>query len=677
MIRHFYRLLTPALLLAATPLVAQAPDQTRPIETANLDTTCAACQDFFQFANGGWIKQAKIPGDQPAWGSFEELYERNLGQLHAMLDDAAQHPQPGAKWQKLGDFYGACMDTVTVERLGAAPIQPELDRIATIKDRRSLQAAVAQLHREAIGVGFELGAAQDAKKSDRVIAIARQGGLGLPDRDYYTKTDSASAAIREQYVGHVATMLRLAGDDSVAAARSAKAVVQLETALANASMTRVQRRNPDSTYHLFTLADFQRSTPSFNWASYLGGRGLAGVREVNVEQPKFFVTVDSLVAKTPLDVWRAYLRWQTVHSAAPLLSSAFDKENFRFFSGVLQGVTEQRPRWKRCVDATDGSIGEILGEAYVDKHFPPEAKARALEMVKNIRTELHTRLGELSWMSDATKQKAYVKLDAIVQKIGYPDRWRDYSTLVVLPAEYAANTRRATVFEVRRVMNKIGRPVDRTEWGMTPPTVNAYYSGQMNEIVFPAGILQPPFFDFKADDAVNYGGMGAVIGHEISHGFDDEGRKYDAKGNLSGWWTDQDASEFERRADVVVDQYGNYVAIDSLKLNGRLTLGENIADFAGLTIAYGAYKRSLQGKPTPAPIDGFTGDQRFFLAWAQIWREVRRPEFSKLLVNVDPHSPGKYRTNGPLANMPEFAKAWGCKTGDPMMRGEQQRAQIW
>jgi putative endopeptidase len=558
-----------------------------------------------------------------------------------------------------------------------APVRPYLARTAALRSRTALLDEIASLQASGLPVAFRFTADQDDKRSDRIVAVASQGGLGLPDRDHYLRGDSASAALRDKYVAHVGRLLRLAGDDSASAARSAASAMALETALARASMTRTEQRNPDSVYHLMTVAELQRMTPAIRWGRYLGARGVAGVREINVRQPAFFRALDSLMAHAPLDQWRAYLRWQVLHRSAPLLASRFDRENFVFYSATLQGVDRPHPRWKRCVEATDVAIGEILGQAYVRKHFPPEAKVRALEMVKNVRAEMRSRLEHLAWMSDATRRKAYAKLGAIVEKIGYPERWRDYSTLEVVPGDYLGNSRRAAAFEVRRTLGKLGNPVDRGEWGMTPPTVNAYYSASMNEIVFPAGILQPPFFDPNADDAVNYGGMGAVIGHEISHGFDDEGRKYDAQGNLSGWWSDADASEFERRADVVVKQYDGYTAIDTVKVNGKLTLGENIADFAGLTIAYGAYQRSLAARGEPAPIDGFTGDQRFFLGWAQIWRELRRPEYARLLATVDPHAPGEYRVNGPLSNMPEFRKAWGCKPGDPMVRDSTVRAQIW
>ena len=673
------RALAAALFCAAltTSLIAQ--NQIKPIDPANLDTTCSPCKNFFQYANGGWLKRSEIPGDQPRWGSFDELQEQNYAALKEVLTDAATNASStkDANIRKLGTFYGTCMDSAAVERAGMDPLRAELNQIAAIRDRRGVEAAIVRLHQLGIPAGFVFRSNPDAKKSARTIAEVYQGGLGLPDRDYYTKTDSASEKIRGQYVEHVASMLQLSGHDKAAAEGAARSIMGLETALANASMTREAQRDPEAIYHLTTRAALQKETPSFTWTSYLAALGLRSVDEVNVAQPEFISAFDSLLTAAPLEAWKAYLRWKLIANTAPALSSHFVKESFRFNSTVLQGVKEMRPRWKRCLRFTDDAVGEILGQAYVRKNFTPEAKARALEMVRNIRAELHSRLGQLTWMSAQTKTKAYAKLDSIINKIGYPDSWRDYAKLEARSGPIVSNLLLANEFETRRQLHKIGRPTDRKEWGMTPPTVNAYYNPPTNEITFPAGIMQPPFFNPKADDAVNYGGMGGAIGHEITHGFDDEGRQFDAQGNLSGWWTEADTKEFNRRAEVVQRQFDSYVAIDSLHVNGKLTLGENIADFGGLLIAHGAYRRSLQGKPEPAPIDGLTGDQRFFLAWAQIWRAKTRPEYARLLVNVDPHAPPEFRTIGPLSNIPAFAQAFGCKAGDPMVRPESARAQIW
>ncbi len=663
--------------LVATPLSAQG--QAKPIDPANLDTTCAPCQNFFQYANGGWLKRSSIPADQPRWGSFNELQEQNYAALQGVLTDAAKNASStkDPNLRKLGVFYSTCMDSAAVEAAGIRPLQPELAQINTIHDRRGVQAAIARLHGMGIPAGFVFRSVPDAKKSARTIAEVYQGGLGLPDRDYYLKPDSGSEKIRREYVGHVAKMLQLSGLDKTRSEWSALAIMRLETALARGSMTREAQRDPEAVYHLTRTTDLQKTTPGFAWIPYLSKSGLSEVEEINVAQPEFVHTLDSLLSSAPLGSWKAYLRWNLLANTAPALSSPFVKESFRFNSTVLQGVAEMRPRWKRCLRLTDGAVGEILGQAYVKKNFTPEAKARALEMVRNIRRELRSRLSTLAWMTEETKTKAYAKLDSIINKIGYPDKWRDYSQLEARRGPFVNNLLLANEFETRRQLQKIGRPTDRTEWGMTPPTVNAYYNPRTNEITFPAGIMQPPFFDPQADDAVNYGGMGSVIGHEITHGFDDQGRQFDALGNLSGWWSDADSKEFNRRAEVVQKQFDGYVAVDSLHVNGKLTLGENIADLGGLLIAYGAYRRSLEGKPEPAPIDGLTGPQRFFLAWAQIWRAKSRPEFTRLLVNVDPHAPPEFRTIGPLSNIPAFAEAFGCKPGDPMVRPDKDRAQIW
>ncbi len=673
------RILAATLLLARTGSSLAGQTQSKPIDPANIDSTCRPCQDFFQYANGGWLKRSEIPGDLPRWGSFNELQDQNYAALQDVLTDAAANaaPEKDANLRKLGTFYGTCMDSAAVERAGIGPLAGELRQIDAVKDRPGIESAIARLHRIGIPAAFAFRSTPDAKKSSRIIAELYQAGLGLPDRDYYTKSDPASEKLRTEYVKHVGNMLRLSGQSNAEASRSAQDILRLETTLAQASMTREAQRDPESIYHLTRWSDLPKITPRFGWQRYLSTHGLRSVVELNVAQPQFMSTVDSMLETAPVDVWRAYLRWMVLANTAPALSSPFVQESFRFNSTVLRGVSEMRPRWKRCLTFTDQALGEVLGQAYVRKNFTPAAKARALEMVRNIRAELRTRLGELAWMSQETKDKAYTKLQAIINKIGYPDSWRDYSKLEARPGPFVSNLLSANTFETARVLKKIGRPTDRTEWGMTPPTVNAYYNASTNEITFPAGIMQPPFFNPKADDAVNYGGMGGAIGHEITHGFDDEGRQFDSEGNLSGWWTKSDTEEFNRRAEMVRKQFDSYVAIDSLRVNGKLTLGENIADLGGLLISHGAYRRSLRGKREPAPIDGLTGDQRFFLAWAQIWRAKARPEFMRLMVNTDPHAPPKFRTNGPLSNIPAFAQAFGCKQGDPMVRSDSERAQIW
>jgi len=674
-----FRLLAITLFCAAPTSSLAGQTQTKPIDPANIDSTCHPCQDFFQYANGGWLKRSEIPGDLPRWGSFNELQEQNYAALENVLTEASRNVRStrDPNTRKLGTFYGTCMDSMSVEAAGITPLASLLNQITTIKDRGGVESAIARLHQSGIPAAFTFRSTPDAKKSTRTIAEVYQSGLGLPDRDYYTKPDSASEAIRGKYVHHVANMLRLSGQESATTARSAQGIMRLETALAHASMTREAQRDPQSLYHLTRSSDLPKITPRFAWQQYLSRQGLDGIDEINVAQPGFMAAVDSLLTAAPLNDWKAYLRWTVISNTAPALSSPFVKESFEFNSTILRGVSEMRPRWKRCLALTDQALGEVLGEAYVRKNFTPEAKTRALEMVRNIRAEFRSRLGQLSWMTPETKKRAYAKLDSIINKVGYPDAWRDYSKLEARPGPFVANLLLANQFETARIWRKIGRPTDRTEWGMTPPTVNAYYNASTNEITFPAGIMQPPFFNPQADDAVNYGGMGGAIGHEITHGFDDEGRQFDALGNLSGWWTESDTEEFNRRAEVVQKQFDDYVAIDSLHVNGKLTLGENIADLGGLLIAHGAYRRSLAGKPEPRPIDGLTGNQRFFLAWAQIWRAKARPEFTRLMVNVDPHAPPKLRTNGPLSNIPAFAQAFGCKTVGPMVRPESHRAQIW
>jgi putative endopeptidase len=667
------RCCTPLLVILAVPLAAQ---QTKPIDPANFDTTCAPCRDFFSYANGGWLERTTIPGDQPGWGAFNELQEANFDALRQVLEEASTAAATSADpdVRKLGTYYATCMDSAQSEAAGIEPLKPELRRVAGLRERRQLPGVIAHLHGIGVPAAFVFRSAQDARNSSRVIAEAYQGGLGLPDRDYYTREDSAAAALRERYRTHVARLLELAGHAPPEARAAARHVLDIETALARASMTPVELRDPEAVYHLTPVRTLQADNPRFGWDRYFQALGLAATGDLNVGQPRFIAAVDSLAANAPLQAWRHYLEWRLLATNAPALSAAFVNESFAFNSTALRGIKQMRPRWKRCLIRTDAALGEILGKAYVARHFTPEAKARALKMVGNIRAELRERLSKLTWMTDATKSKAFAKLDAIVNKIGYPDRWRDYSALRVDPVAFVTNATRAAAFQFRRDLGKIGRPVDRNEWLMSPPTVNAYYNPPVNEIAFPAGIMQPPFFDPDADDAVNYGGMGAVIGHEITHGFDDEGRQYDARGNLSGWWSAQDERAFNARSETLREQFDGYVAVDTIRVNGKLTLGENIADLAGLTIAYGAYRRSLGGSQ-PERVDGLTGPQRFFLAWAQVWRGMYRPEYARLLAQVDPHAPPHLRTNGPLSNMPEFAEAFSCKAGDPMVRETQ--AGIW
>ncbi len=666
-----------SLVLLAIGAFPRAGAHAAGLELAGRDTTCSPCKDFYQYANGGWLARTSIPASYRTFGSFEALHDRNEDALHALLESAARSESapPTENIAKLGIFYGTCMDSAGAESEGSKPIEAELMRITGLKAKSDLAAEVAHLHAQGVGVLFRFGSAPDFKNSSLMIAVAGQGGLGLPDRDYYTKQDSVSRRIRSAYEDHVGKILRLVGTPPEDARAGAAQVMAIETALVQASMTNVERRDPKAVYHKMSVGDLKSLAPAFDWGVYLSGVGLSTLADLNVAQPQFFKRTGALLDSIPLADWKTYFRWHLVHQAAPYLSSAFVNEDFHL-AQLLGGTEEQLPRWKRCERATDESMGEALGEEYVKQQFTPEAKTRALEMVRNLEGVLHDRIASLEWMSDSTRAQALIKLEAFGNKIGYPDRWRDYSTLRVESGPFVMNHVRAQVFETRRQLGRVGKPVDKGEWRMTPPTVNAYYNSSGNDINFPAGILQPPFFDAQADDAVNYGGMGAVIGHEMTHGFDDRGRQFDARGNLRDWWTAQDAKRYQERAAKVVNQFNGFVAVDTLHVNGKLTLGENIADLGGLAIAYGALENSLQNKPRPL-IDGLTPEQRFFLSYAAIWRRKYRPEEARTRVTTDSHSPARWRVNGPLSNLPEFARAFGCKAGDPMVRPDSLQARIW
>ncbi len=663
-------------LSASRPSPVEKPTaEIRGIDPADLDPAVSACQDFNLYGNGGWLKRNPIPPDQSYWGSFSVLAERNRDKLRAVLEKAAADSSaaPGSDERKVGDFWASCMDEAAIEAAGLQPLEPELARIARLATPADLQAEIARLQSHGVNAVFGFTAEQDRRNSTEVIAIASQGGLGLPDRDYYTKTDEDSKTLRDQYVAHVAKMFELLGEDPATAAANARTVLAVETRLAEASMTTVERRDSEKTYNRRSAAELAALTPSFSWPAYFRAVGVAPAA-VNVAQPKFFEAVSKELLATPISQWRTYLRWHTINDAAPRLPKAFVDEDFAFYGKTLQGTPENEARWKRCVTAADEAVGFALGKAYVREHFPPDAKARADRMVENLVTALREDLATLPWMGDATRKQALEKLSTFKPKIGYPDVWRDYSALAIDRGPYVTNAQRAAEFEFRRLLGKVGKPVDRDDWQMTPPQVNAYYDAQLNEIVFPAGILQPPFFDARADDAVNYGAMGAVIGHEMTHGFDDEGHKFDAQGNMRDWWTPQDAKNYEERAKCVEAQYATY-ANDGQPVNGKLVLGEAIADLGGLDIAHRAYRMSLAGKGEPTPIGGLTGEQRFFLSWARVWAANVRPELQKLLLNTDPHPLPQFRAMGPPSTLPAFAKAFGCKSGDPMLRPEHCR--IW
>jgi putative endopeptidase len=670
----------PPVKQSAAPAAAQqkTPAEIHGLDLSDFDRTCKPCDEFYRFVNGGWLAHNEIPAAYPAWGRVNVLAEHNRDVLHEILDGAAANQSniPGSIDQKIGDYYASCMDTTKIDAAGIHPLDDEFARIAKISDVPSLVAEVARMQTMGASPMFNFGSTQDFKDSSEQTGGAFQGGLGMPDRDYYTKTDEASIKLREAYQTHVVKMFGLMGDSSSRAIAEAATVMTIETKLANASMTRVDQRDPAKIYHRMSLEDLAAMTPHFSWPAYFTDIGFPGIRIVNAAQPDFFKALDADLTAVSLDDWKTYLRWHLIHASAPYLSTDIVNENFDFFGQTLTGTPEQLPRWKRCVSVVDRDLGEALGQRYVAKAFPPAAKARALEMVHNLIDALREDLQTLSWMSPATRLQAITKLNAITLKIGYPDKWRDYSGVKVDRGPYVLNVLRARQEDFRFDTAKIGKPVDRGEWGMTPPTVNAYYNPLMNEIVFPAGILQFPLFDAQADDALNYGAMGAVIGHEITHGFDDQGRQFDEKGNQRDWWTEEDAKNFLERAACIQKQFDAFVVQGDLHENGKLVLGESIADLGGLVIAHAAFEKAHFGKPD-TPVDGFTPEQRFFISFARDWGQNIRPAFEVMLTNTDPHPLSRFRAIAPLQNLPEFSAAFGCKAGDPMVRAEDQRCRIW
>jgi putative endopeptidase len=658
---------------AAQPRRSEVPG----LDLANFDTHAKACTNFFQHADGGWMARHPIPPQYSAWGTFVELEQHNERVLHRILERDVRAKAPaGSNEQKLGDFYGSCMDTQAINSEKVRPLEPELARIKHIDNVVSLEREIAHLQSIGIEVLFGFGSEQDAKNSTQEIAGADQGGLGLPNRDYYTKQDAKSKQTRSQYLAHVTSIFKLMGDPEAQAASEAKTVMQIETRLAEASMTPVQLRDPRAVYHKMDLGQLRMLTPSFSWQDYFREIGHPNLGSVNVEEPNFFKAMNAQLTSTPLPEWKTYLRWHLIHDAAPYLSKPFVDDNFAFYGHTLTGAKQLRPRWQRCVEEADRGMGMALGEQYVRVAFPPSAKAHAQAMVNNLISTLRSDLTTLPWMGPKTRQFAIAKLQDLMKKIGYPSKWRDYSALHLTRGPYVENVFHADAFEFQRDLRKIGKPVNRAEWEMTPPTVNAYYDPNMNEIVFPAGILQPPFFNPKAPDPVNYGAIGAVIGHEMTHGFDDEGSQFDARGNLKNWWTPQDKAAFDRRAACIVHQFDSYVVLDHLHENGKLVEGESIADLGGLTIAYRAMEKSLEGK-SRQKIGGFTPEQLFFLGYAQIWAMNMRPQIERLEVMTDPHPVPQFRVNGPLSNMPAFAAAWHCEPGEPMVRPAKERCKIW
>ena len=644
------------------------------IELAHLDRSVRPCDDFYRFANGAWLRTAVIPPEERGWGAMAELRDRNKAVLKGLLEEAAAGGhRRGTPAQKIGDLFAAGMDEEAIERAGVQPIADDLARIDALGHAAALPPLLAWLHRRRVFAAFSVMVLPDAKDSHVTLLQLQQGGLGLPDREYYLKDDDRSREIRERYVAHVALMLGLLG--STDARGDAVSVMRMETRLATASMTKVDQRDPDRVYNPRTRADLRAQAPGLDWDAYLDALGTAEAR-LNARQPEFLRELARMAADTPAEEWRTYLRWHLVHARAEYLPKRFEDAHFDFFHRSLQGVPEQQPRWKRVLEVVDQRIGEALGQLYVERAFPPEAKRKVLDLVEDLRAALGERIRGLAWMTDVTKEQALTKLAAFRVKMGYPDRWRDYTDLEIdRSVPYATNVVRADSFEMRRTLAKLGKPVDREEWGMTPPTVNAYYRSSANEIVFPAGILQPPLFDPEADDAVNYGAIGMVIGHEMTHGFDDSGSKFDWDGNLTEWWTADDRAAYTARTDLVVRQFDAYEPLPGEHVSGRLTLGENIADLGGIKIAYAAFQRSARARASD--IDGFTPEQRFFLGCAQGWRSLLRDEAMRVRLATDPHSPAELRVNGPLSNLPEFFEAFGCEGGSAMQRDEAVRPAIW
>ncbi len=647
------------------------------IDSANMNFSIKPGDNFYLYANGTWIKNTPIPASKTRWGSFDALAEESSLALKGLLEDAAKTPGNNELMKRVGDFYASAMDSLSIEKLGYKPITQYLNAITALSSKAVVLKYMNQLRSETVSSPlYRIGVGQDLKDVSKYIISISQGGTTLPDRDYYLKTDARSQKIRTDYTQYIIKLFMLTGDDQVKAMANAVTVMQLETALAAAQMSRVEMRDPTKLYNKFSVAGLTAKTPNLNWSSILTQLGYKTKQDsVNVSNPKFMVFIDSLLGKVSLEDWKVYLKWGVLKDAAPYLSSAFVNANF-VYNQSLSGQKEQTPRWQRMSGLIDRQLGELLGQLYVDKYFNQAAKVRMLELVNNLSTAFNSRIKNLDWMTSETKQRALSKLNAFVKKIGFPDKWKNYDGLAISRNDFLGNIRRANQWQYQDNINRLGKPVDKTEWGMTPPTVNAYYSPQKNEIVFPAAILRFPFFDFEADDAINYGGIGAVIGHEMTHGFDDQGRQFDAEGNLQDWWTKSDADEFKKRADEVVVQYNGYTVLDTIHVNGKLTLGENLADLGGLSIAYEAFKNTAQGKGN-VKIDGFTPDQRFFLNWAQVWRNNILPETAAQRIITDNHAPGMYRANGPLTNMEAFYKAFNVKFGDKMYKAPELRTRIW
>ena len=659
------------------PPVSIAQQARKFIDPANMDLSVKPGDNFYLYANGNWIKNTPVPPSKIRWGSFDKLAEESSQALKGLLEEAVANPGRNDLMKRVGDFYASAMDSAAIEMLGAQPIKPYLDEIEKLPSKSQVLDHINYLRSRSISAPlYTIGVRQDSRDITKYIIGIGQGGTTLPDRDFYLKNDARSQKIRTEYTKYIATLFTLCGLENYKALANASTIMQLETAIANAQMSRVEMRDPVKLYNKFSVDGLSAKTPNLNWQTILTQLGYKTKQDsLIVSNPKFMVFIDSLLAATSLADWKVYLQWGVMKGAAPYLSKAFVDANFAF-NQVMSGQKTQTPRWQRMSGLIDGQLGELLGQLYVDKYFNQAAKTRMLELVNNLQETFDSRIKQLDWMSAETRQRALGKLHAFTKKIGFPDKWKTYDGLVIKRDDFIGNIWRCNQWNYQDNINRLGKPIDKTEWGMTPPTVNAYYSPVKNEIVFPAGILRFPFFDFEADDAINYGGIGAVIGHEMTHGFDDQGRQYDADGSLHDWWTKADADEFKKRADEVVAQYNGYVVLDTLHVNGRLTLGENLADLGGLSIAYEAFKHTKQGKSNKK-IDGFTPDQRFFLNWAQVWRNNILPEAAAQRILTDTHSPGEHRANGPLTNMEAFYKTFDLKEGDKMYKEPEKRTKIW
>ena len=678
-----FGILVLALVYGCTNTVKKSSEEPKkypPFDVKNMDTSVKPGDDFYTYAIGTWLKNNPIPADKNLRSSFDELIEKNRHDIRTIIEEAAatKDVQPGSNTDKIGTFYNSGMDTLSIEKMGITPLKLFFDKIASIKNINDIQSVGAFFQTYQISPFFYLFSNQDSKNSTSVIAQCYQAGIGLPDRDYYFNNDESTKKIREKYLIHLTKMFELLKDEPSVAVKNAETVMNMETRLAKASFTNIENQDPQKTYNKVSIEGLKKLAPDIHWQEYFTLVGYPGLTEVNVYQPSFMIELNNMLKTVPVDDWKTFLRWQLINSTAGYLSKEFVDQNFDFYNRTLSGQEKMEPRWKLILDVTSNSLGELIGQLYVNKYFPPVAKQKMTDLVMNLKKSLKQRIENLSWMGEQTKHEALAKLDKMGVKVGYPDKWRDYSGLSISSQSYVSNVLNSQAFEFRYSMNKVGKPVDPAEWGMTPQTVNAYYNPNRNEIVFPAGILQPPFFNMDADDAINYGAIGMAIGHEMTHGFDNMGRQFDKDGNLRDWWTKDDSKAFDAHSAMLIDQYNKYEVLDSTFVNGKHTLGENIADLGGATVAYNAYKLSLEGKETPKPIDGFTNFQRFFLSYAQVWRNNMRDAELRKRVKTDEHSPSKIRINGVVYNMPEFYGAFpDIKPGNKLFRPVEQRPVIW